>query len=214
MEAIISSEKETAYIKLYNSASCTSDYRFNTYRRLSGLEGISNFSLITASTSLIVVSFILGLYKENLECYDIYITIGQNCLPIIMLALSILVSSEKYGARAQKIHDCAQDLNNFRKLLKYHIEDEGFCPSSENFEKYLEKYSEIIAKHENHSKLDSIIEMIRGAKTECFSKISKELMANLIGRGLIYYFYLLISIAAVAWMCLVVYWAVKGGRPC
>jgi hypothetical protein len=210
----ISNKSLIAYEKLYNSASLTADYRFNTHRRLNSLEGASNVALILASTALIVVSFIVALYNGKLGKEEIYITIGQNCLPVIMLALSILVSGAKYGARAEKIHDCAQSLNHFKKLLKFDIEDSSFSPSSENFRKYATQYAEIIAKHENHNKVDSNIESLRTIKNLGFFKLPLELLAGLIGRGLLYYFYLSISVMSVGWMLLGIYLAIRGATNC
>ncbi|WP_353637209.1 SLATT domain-containing protein [Pseudomonas sp. MYb327] len=194
--------------------SLTSDYRFNTYRRLNSLEGASNVALILASTALIVVSFIVALYTGKLGREEIYITIGQNCLPIIMLALSILVSGAKYGARSEKIHDCAQSLNHFKKLLKFDIEDHNFSPSSDNFKEYAKQYAEIIAKHENHSKVDLSIESLRTTKSTGFLKLLLELAAGLIGRGLLYYLYISISVMSVFWMLLGIYLAIRGVTPC
>lgn len=203
-----------AYLKLYSSVNLTADYRFNSYRRLNSLEGASNVALILASTALIVVSFIVALYSKNLGQDEIYVNIGQNCLPVIILALSILVSGAKYGARAEKIHECAQSLNHFKKLLKYDIEDGAFAPSAENFRSYAEKYAEIIAKYENHSKVDLSIESIRGATCWLFPKPLAELVAGLIGRGMLYYFYILMSVMSVGWMFLGIYLAIKGAIPC
>ncbi|WP_157696389.1 SLATT domain-containing protein [Pseudomonas asplenii] len=156
----------------------------------------------------------MALYSTNLGKDEIYINIGQNCLPIIMLALSILVSGAKYGTRAEKIHECAQALNHFKKLLKYDIEDSTFTPSAENFKNYAKRYAKIIAKHENHSKMDLNIEHIRTIKSKLLPKPLAELVASLIGRGLLYYFYLLMSGMSVGWMSLGIYLAIKGATPC
>jgi len=181
---------------------------------LNSLEGASNFALILASTALIVVSFIVALYGKNLGVNEIYITIGQNCLPIIILALSILVSAAKYGTRAEKIHECAQSLNHFKKLLKFDMEDCNFSPTADNFKKYATQYSEIISKYENHSKVDSNIEILRIAKLSTIPKLLIELLAGIIGRGMLYYFYLSMSFMSVAWMFLGIYLAIKGVILC
>lgn len=181
---------------------------------MNSLEGASNVALIMASTALIVVSFIVALYSKNLGNNEIYVTIGQNCLPIIMLALSILISGAKYGARAEKIHECAQVLNHLKKILKFDLEDSNFDPSAENFNKYATKYCEIIAKYENHSKVDLSIEYIRTLTTPKIIKPLMELISGLIGKGLLYYFYLSISAMSVFWMCIGIYLAIKGVIPC
>ncbi|UUE47153.1 SLATT domain-containing protein [Pectobacterium aroidearum] len=180
------------------------------------LEGASNVALILASTALITVSFIVALYGGNLGKSEVYITIGQNCLPIIMLALSIMVSGAKYGARAEKIHDCAQSLNHLKKILNFDIHDNNFSPSAEIFKRYAEKYTRIIERHENHSKLDLSIEILRNIKHPKILTPLVEFSSGLIGRGFLYYFYLLISLASLAWMFLGVYLAIsiKEGLPC
>lgn len=210
----ISTDDLTAYRKLYDSVSLTTDYRFNTYRRLSSLEGASNVALILASTALIVMSFIMILYSGELGRAEVYITIGQNCLPIIMLALSIMVSGAKYGARAERIHDCAQALNNFKKILNFKINYSGFVPSVDDFEKQATTYAEILSKYENHSKVDSSIELVRSNKIPAILNLFWEFFVSLVGRGLLYYFYLVVSITSVGWMLLGIYLAVKEVSPC
>ena len=210
----ISTDDLAAYRKLYESVSLTTDYRFNTYRRLSSLEGASNVSLILASTALIVVSFIVALYSGELGRGEAYITIGQNCWPIIMLALSIMVSGAKYGARAERIHDCAQALNNFKKILNFKINYSGFVPSVDDFEKQATTYAEILSKYENHSKVDSNIELVRSKKIPAILNLLWEFFVSSIGRGLLYYFYLAVSITSVGWMLLGIYLAVKEVSPC
>jgi hypothetical protein len=184
-----------AYEKLYTSASCTSDYRFNTYRRLSNLDITSNIALIFSSTSLIVVSFITSTCSDNLKEHKLIIDIIQQCLPVVMLSLSILISSSKYGARAEKIHTCAQELSNLKKMLYFDINDEKFTPSKESFKRYAKKYYEIILSHENHSKLDSFIEDVR--KKDC---VFLKTFADIIGKGFAYYFYLSITAGSIYWM--------------
>lgn len=170
--------------------------------------------MILASTALIVVSFIVALYSGKLGRNEVFITIGQNCLPIIMLALSIMVSGAKYGARAEKIHECAQALNHFKKILKFDIEDQSFSPSAENFKSYATQYADIISKYENHSKVDLSIESLRSIKSPLLLKPLIELVAGILGRGLFYYFYLSISAMSVGWMFLGIYLAVKEVLPC
>lgn len=197
-----------AYKKLLNSASCTADYRFNAYRRLSSLEGASNVALISASTALIVVSFIVALFEESLGTNQKLITIGQNCLPIVMLALSIMVSGAKYGSRSEKMHDCAQALNHFKKILNFKLEDPSFAPSSKDFKKEAKKYAEIISKHENHNDIDRSIEEIKKLQLCFILKIFKSPLIWIMERGLLFYFYASITLTSAAWIMLALYFAI------
>ncbi|HBH6952992.1 TPA: SLATT domain-containing protein [Serratia marcescens] len=210
----MSTNNSNAYDKLYDSVNLTADYRFNTYRRLNGLEGASNVALIFSSTALIVVSFIIALYGEKLGKDAIYIIIGQNCLPIIMLALSIMVSGAKYGIRAEKMHECAQILNHFKKNLKCDMQDTDFVLSSSNFKQHTKEYFDIISKYENHSKIDLVIEKFRVKKKCAILNLLSELFTALIGRGILYYFYLSISICSILWIVMAIYLAVKGVASC
>lgn len=205
MRWLINTKNLTPYKKLYTSVSLTTDYRFNTHARLSSLEGVSNLALILASTALIIVSFIVTLYEEEIKRAEVFITIGQHCLPIIILALSIMVSGAKYGVRAEKIHDCAQALNHFKKNLNFDINDDSFLPSAYNFKKYTSQYREILAKYENHSKLDYAIEEIRNIKHPRLLAPLVELSASIVGRGLLYYFYILICVMSIAWITLTIF---------
>ena len=131
-----------------------------------------------------------------------------------MLALSIMISGAKYGVRAERIHDCAQALNHFKKILNFKINDAGFAPSFDDFEEQASKYAEIISKYENHSKIDSNIEGLRSKKNSAFVNLISELFVGIIGRGLLYYFYLVVSITSVGWMLLGIYLAAKEVSLC
>lgn len=199
----------TAYEKLYKSADCTADYRFNAYRRLSFLEGASNLSLISASTALIVVSFIVALYSDTFEKERI-ITIGQNCMPIVMLALSIMVSSAKYGSRAERMHDCAQALNHFKKIIKFKILQEGFSPNADEFRKDAAKYARIISKYENHANLDMHVEKLKSWADDAPLAAILAVPFSIIEKGWVFYFYTLVSLVSLAWLLLALYLAIKG----
>jgi hypothetical protein len=203
-----------AYEKLLVSASCTADYRFNSYRRLLRLESASNLALVSASTALIIVSVILSLSPAGFGDYDRIIAVGQNCIPIILLAISIMVSGAKYGSRAERMHECAQGLINFKKLLNFKIQQNDFSPTLDEFSGDATRYADLLSKYENHSDIDMYVEKVRNwAKGRCCSWLMV-LPVFVIDKGWIYYCYAVVSIASLAWVSLGLYFAFKGVLNC
>ncbi|WP_160019947.1 SLATT domain-containing protein [Pseudomonas sp. 8O] len=203
-------DKLAAYKKLLASASCTADYRFNAYRRLLRLEHASNLALISASTALIVVSVIVALYSNELGQYEKIITIGQNCMPVIMLAVSIMVSGAKYGIRAEKMHECAQTLNHLKKLFNFKIQNENFDPKFDEFNKDSLRYARTISKYDNHADADVYVEKVRSwFEGKCISWLAV-IPIEIIEKGWIYYCYATVSILSLAWIFLGLYSVTKG----
>lgn len=203
-------DKLAAYKKLLKSASDTADYRFNAYRRLLRLEHASNLALISASTALIVVSVIVALYSNELGQYEKIITIGQNCMPVIMLAVSIMVSGAKYGTRAEKMHECAQALNHLKKLFNFKIQKEAFDPTFDEFNKDSLKYARVISKFDNHSDADMYVEKVRLWFKGKYISWLVVIPVEIIEKGWIYYCYATVSILSLAWICLGLYSVIKG----
>lgn len=207
-------DKLAAYKKLFASASCTADYRFNAYRRLLRLEHASNLALISASTALIVVSVIVAIYSNELGQYGQIITIGQNCMPVVMLAVSIMVSGARYGTRAEKMHECAQALNHLKKIFNFKIQNEEFEPKFDEFNKDSLKYARIISKYDNHSDADVYVEKVRSWFKDKYISWLAVIPIEIIEKGWVYYCYAAVSISSLAWICLGLYSVIKGIEPC
>lgn len=156
-----SEDAKTPYEALYKSASATSDDRFNAYRRLKKLDESSMMSLTCSSLSLIIVSLI---QLSNFRTFKIPenladpVTIVQNFIPIIILAISIIVTNCRYGSRAEKMHECARQLNHIKKILKEktHLK----IAWDQDYESHCENYNKIINQHDNHENIDRYTRLI------------------------------------------------------
>lgn len=131
-----------------------------------------------------------------------------------MLALSIMVSGAKYGSRAEKMHDCAQALNHFKKVLSYKLEDPNFAPSAKDFKKEAKNYAGIISKHENHDNIDRLIEEIKQLQPCPILTPFKKTLIWIMERGVLFYFYASITLTSAAWIMLALYFATKEVQPC
>ena len=125
-----------------------------------------------------------------------------------------MVSGAKYGSRAEKMHECAQSLNHFKKIINFKAQCNNFTPTLLEFQKDSIKYSRIISKYDNHDDSDRRTEKIR----KFFKGINCSWLAvipiALVEKGWIYYFYSAVSLSSAAWICLGVYSAIRGGTAC
>ena len=200
------SSKSMVYSKFYKSVASTANFRFNAYRRLDFLDKTSNLALIFASTSLIITSIVIEIMKKkNLPSIDV-INLGQLCIPIILLVLSILISSCRYGSRSEKIHECAQKINHIGKLCQYKIEEKKQINifSHDEYIEYknlCQQYADVISKYENHEDIDRISQKIKETLKGFFLLSSfRDLIAFLFNISLIGYFYLSLIFVSFYWV--------------
>lgn len=200
----MSNSKSEKYKKLQRSASSTADFRFNAHRRLDFLDKLSNSALILASSSLIITSITIELLKGKVQVAD-YINIGQLCIPIILLALSIVISNCKYGVRADKMHECAQKLNHYGKLFEYKVTEKIFVTDfTENeyreYKVFCEEYADTLRNCDNHSDIDRVAQKIKNCLGKCsITSPFKDLGAFAFNISLIGYFYFFINVFAIFW---------------
>lgn len=197
--------KSSSYEKLRKSASSTANFRFNAARRLDFLDRFSNLALIMASSALIITSIAIELLKSKVLIAD-YISIGQLCIPVLLLALSILVTNCKYGVRAEKMHDCAQKLNHYSKLFEYKVSEKNettqYTPEEYiEYKGFCEEYARVLNDYDNHCDIDRTSQKIKdilgkGAITSPF----KDLIAFVFNISFVGYFYFLINIASIYWV--------------
>lgn len=177
---------------------------------MQSLDWGANLALISASTSLIIVSIITALTPELSGKLKTIIDTGQNCIPVVMLALSIMVSGARYGARSERMHDCAQELNHFRKLINFKIKHQQSKANSKKFSKDAEKYARIISKCENHSTIDKLVESLNNwAKGKCLYAFYTTL-ASILSKGILFYLYLSVTALSLAWIITSLFFAFKG----
>lgn len=204
----MSNSKSGRYLALKKSASSTANFRFNAHRRLEFLDKLSNLALIIASASLIITSITIELYKDKVQL-DEYIYIGQLCIPIILLALSIIITNCKYGVKAEKMHECAQKLNHFSKLFDYKVAEKLKNPDFiveeyHEYKAFCEDYSKVIKDYDNHNDIDRVAQKIKETFKKCsLTSPFKDLIAFAFNISLIGYFYLFINISSVYWVWIV-----------
>ncbi len=193
----MSDKKSKHFEMLKKSAISTANFRFNAHRRLDFHDKSSNLALIVASSSLIITSITIELVKSKVIVAD-YINIGQLCIPILLLALSIIITNCKYAVRAEKMHECAQILNHYSKIFSYkasektvnkdfthqeYLEYKGFC----------EEYAQVLKGYDNHCDIDRTAQKIKDNLKKCsLTSPFKDIIAFLFNISLIGYFYIFI----------------------
>lgn len=205
------------YIELYKSSSTTATDRFNACKRLTNLDRASMHAMTFASIALIIISIIsIGNFKNIKIPEDLndIVSLVQTCLPILLLAISINISSANYGAKAQRMHDSAKNLNNFSKIIYPYSKNEEWEKSK--YETHCQEYANIIDKYENHDDVDHE----RTKRNKKINLIRKNLGVNgiylhiqiadlIFKNGKIFYFYYATIIFSLIWVTVITFLSYK-----
>lgn len=128
----------------------TARCRFNAARRLKFNQNVSYTTNIVASLGLILIPLlqVAGL-QHNFSSNSL--SSIQIFLAVSVLVYSIHINSSNYEMRIKELEDCGNDIQNLMRELKSENMNniEEIC-----FQKYREKYTEILKKVENHEDAD------------------------------------------------------------
>lgn len=146
----MSSEKtENPDDHLLRALRVTSTARFGAAQRLRRHETYSLWSISLCSLFVILVSI--------LEPFGIKLTLPTNIVNLslvaassVILVVSIIVNGEKYGERAEKMHNCAMEINT----LAAKLEESIFNKLPDKTGEIRLDYEQILKRYENHSDID------------------------------------------------------------
>lgn len=153
---MIQGSGETPNQHKLRSVRVTAAARFSAAHRLRRHESVSLFSISICSLAVVVISM--------LEPFGVKLSVPPNavnlCLAavsLLILVVSLLVSSGKYGERAEKMHAGAVEINAIGRRL-----ESAVAKSDETLVSELsEQYEHALKIYENHKDIDYTVATIK-----------------------------------------------------
>jgi len=108
---------KTYLIALRTKAWRTSSSRYNAARRLRLRELSSTISLALFSSLSVVIAFVQLVYFKDKPEINNYLTSLSASLGIFLLAISLIEQGAANGAKAEALHQNAEELNDFQESI-------------------------------------------------------------------------------------------------
>ena len=147
-------------LKLYERVTKTAAARFNASRRLRQHNAASLWTISLFSLGLIIVSLLQAL-SFALPFSDKAVNLGQVTLSMIILMISVILTMNNYGLRAEKLHTCGLEMNELALRLE-RVQQKN--SSQDEHSEISHTYSEILRRYDNHDEID--YEMMKLQKPE------------------------------------------------
>lgn len=141
------------FLKLYGRVSKTAASRFNASRRLRLHNAASLWTISLFSLGLIIVSLLQAL-AFSLPFSDKAVNLGQVTLSMIVLLISVILTMNNYGVRAEKFHMCGLEMSELALKLERVEREDG---TIEDYNAFAEEYSEILKRFDNHENVDFML---------------------------------------------------------
>ncbi len=139
--------------KLYGRVSKTAASRFNASRRLRLHNSASLWTISLFSLGLIVISLLQAL-AFALPFTDKAVNLGQVTLSMIVLLISVILTMNNYGVRAEKLHACGLEMSELALKLERVEREEA---PIEDYNAYADAYGSILRRYENHDNIDFML---------------------------------------------------------
>lgn len=127
----------------------TAAARFSAAHRLRRHESVSLFSISICSLAVVVISM-LEPFGVKLSVPPNAVNLCLAAISLLTLVVSLLVSGNKYGERAEKMHAGAVEINAIGRRLESAIADSD----NELVSELSEQYENALKIHENHKDID------------------------------------------------------------
>jgi hypothetical protein len=141
------------FLKLYGRVSKTAASRFNASRRLRLHNSASLWTISLFSLGLIIVSLLQAL-AFSLPFSDKAVNLGQVTLSMTVLLISVILTMNNYGVRAEKFHACGLEMSELALKLERVEREDG---TVEDYNAFAEAYSEILKRFDNHENVDFML---------------------------------------------------------
>lgn len=138
------------YKKLWETKGC----RFIAAKRFDRIDRYSNITIHIITAYILCVNFLVLIPDRHELFSNENISFFSICASIILLVMSLILSSKKYGETSHKFHSCAREINILYDKVCY-WKNTSEKPKNEDILELSEKYNYILINYDiNHSKLD------------------------------------------------------------
>jgi hypothetical protein len=143
----ITMTSETPEAHKLRAVRLTAACRFSAAERLRRHERYSLFSITMCSLAVVLVS-LMEPFGMQLGVPSNVVNLVCAALSLLILVVSLLVSGNKYGERAEKMHAGAIEINSVARKL------ESAISRGDDIEPITEVYENILKIYENHRAVD------------------------------------------------------------
>lgn len=144
-------EEKGKFKELYRRVEVTCKSRYNASTRLQWQHTLSQWTIAILSMGLIVISLISFSDIEVRFSGD-YVHVMQVIFASLVLTYSLLIGTENFSQRSEKLHRCGLELGRLLRTLKPYKEGEKSDDSK--YEELQGKYYDVLEKYENHTPVD------------------------------------------------------------
>lgn len=144
-------EEVDKYQELFRRVETTCKSRYNASSRLQWQHTFSQWTIALLSLTLIVVPLI-QLSTIQVSYSNAYVNVMQIILAALVLVYSLLIGTENFSRRSEKLHRCGLELGRLARQIKPY--KEGEVPEVEKYEELQNRYYDILKKYENHARID------------------------------------------------------------
>lgn len=137
---------------LERNARITSKCRFNASIRLQHQGKFAFFTTTVLSLGLIFIPLMQNAgvplaFKPNV------LNMMQIFLAVSVLVYSVVIGTSRYEIRAEKLNECGDKLKELIRELNYALKEKRILTEID-FNKYQQRYSDIVTDSENHTRSD------------------------------------------------------------
>ena len=157
---------EKGFEDLKRRISVTTSNRFNASERLKRHNQFSLFTVIAFSLGLILVSITITL-NIDVAVNRVVLSASSIFFSVVILTISTALSMSNFGLRGEKHHDCGRELHALLLDIEKSVLNNDL-QSPDSYSNYQAKYEQILARYENHTKVDHLF--TKFARSEDYPK--------------------------------------------
>jgi SMODS and SLOG-associating 2TM effector domain family 5 len=109
---------------------------------------LSQWTAALASAALLMIP-LLQAFGVPVEYTPQQLNVIQSVLAVVVLILSLLLGSEGFAVKAEKMHRCGTELNQLAQEMSVYSDED-----KDAYSLYIQKYHTILQKYENHKQID------------------------------------------------------------
>jgi hypothetical protein len=137
--------------ELFRRVETTCKSRYNASSRLQWQHTFSQWTIALLSLTLIIVPLI-ELSSIPVAYSSSYVDVMQIILAALVLVYSLLIGTENFSRRSEKLHRCGLELGRLARQIKPYKEGEE--SGIVKYEELQNRYYDILEKYENHARID------------------------------------------------------------
>lgn len=139
----------------------TKGARFHAARRLQRKQAWSTYTVAALSLYAIGANLLIVYGMSGGKPIESKIAFAGSFLSIAILIVSLIEGSRQYELRADRLHNCAREVNCVYRKVRQARLGPGANPDAVSVRNLAEDYERILEKYENHEEIDYQLQRIK-----------------------------------------------------